>query len=91
MKMNRIRTASSCNSGASHKYAEIPDQIKYDSNLHIYPTKGMNYRVLNTEDKKILDIVIRKFKNYKAKEIRDFSDKISGAVGKQTALRMLSC
>ena len=46
--------------------------INYDSMLHIYPTKGMNYRVLGNNDKKVLDTVIKKFKNYKAQEIVDY-------------------
>ena len=46
--------------------------INYDSMLHIYPTKGMDYSVLSNEDKKALDAVIKKFKNYKAQEIVDY-------------------
>lgn len=46
--------------------------INYDSMLHIYPSKGMNYSVLSDKDKSILDAVIRKFKNYKAQEIVDY-------------------
>ncbi len=46
--------------------------INYDSMLHIYPTKGMDYSVLGDKEKKILDTVIKKFKNYKAKEIVDY-------------------
>ncbi len=48
------------------------ESYNYDSMLHIYPTNDMNYNVLSSEDKKILDTVIRKFKNYKAKEIIDY-------------------
>ena len=48
------------------------ESYNYDSMLHIYPTQNMDYSVLNTEDKKILDIVIEKFKNYKAKDIVDY-------------------
>ncbi len=48
------------------------ESYSYDSMLHIYPTPGMNYSVLTEEDKNILDAVIRKFKNYKAKEIVDY-------------------
>ena len=46
--------------------------INYDSMLHIYPTKGMDYSVLSNKDKKVLDAVIKKFKNYKAQEIVDY-------------------
>ena len=46
--------------------------INYDSMLHIYPSKGMDYSVLSDKDKFILDAVIRKFKNYKAQEIVDY-------------------
>lgn len=48
------------------------ESYNYDSMLHIYPTQGMDYSVLTTEDKKVLDAVIIKFKNYKAKEIVDY-------------------
>lgn len=42
----------------------------YDSTLfHIYPSKGIDYSVLSDDETKILDTVIRKFKNYKTKEI----------------------
>ncbi len=40
--------------------------------IHIYPCKGMDYRVLSDKDKTILDAVIRKFKDYKAQEIVDY-------------------
>lgn len=48
------------------------ESYNYDSMLHIYPTHGMDYSVLSAEDKKVLDAVIRKFKNYKAKDIVDY-------------------
>ena len=48
------------------------ESYNYDSILHIYPTKGMDYSVLTSQDKKVLDIVIGKFKNYKAKDIVDY-------------------
>lgn len=41
----------------------------YDSMLHVYPSTNPNYSILNTEEKEILDIVVRKFKNYKAADI----------------------
>ena len=44
----------------------------YDSMIHIYPSQNMDYSILNDDDKKILDKVIAKFKNYKAKEIVDY-------------------
>lgn len=46
--------------------------INYDSMLHVYPSKGMDYSVLSDKDKTILDVVIKKFKNYKAQEIVDY-------------------
>ena len=48
------------------------ESYNYDSMMHIYTTDGMDYSVLSAEDIKILDIVIRKFKSYKAKEIVDY-------------------
>lgn len=44
----------------------------YDTMLHIYPTAGMDYSVLSDQEKAILDKVIEKFKNYKAKDIVDY-------------------
>lgn len=44
----------------------------YDTMLHVYPTEGMDYSVLTDGEKEILDKVIEKFKNYKAKEIVDY-------------------
>ena len=48
------------------------ESLIYDSMLHIYPTKGMDYSVLSDNDKRVLDAVIKKFKNYKAQEIVDY-------------------
>ena len=48
------------------------ESYNYDSMLHIYPSQNMNYSILTSEDKEILDNVINKFKNYKAKEIVDY-------------------
>lgn len=45
---------------------------RYDSMLHIYPTKGMDYSVLTVDEKKVIDKVIKKFKNYRAKDIIDY-------------------
>ena len=44
----------------------------YDTMLHVYPTANMDYSVLTDEEKAILDKVIIKFKDYKAKKIRVF-------------------
>lgn len=44
----------------------------YDTMLHIYPTDNMDYSILNDKEKSILDKVIVKFKDYKAKEIIDY-------------------
>lgn len=41
----------------------------YDSMLHIYPGKNVDYSILNEEEKSILNMVVAKFKNYKASEI----------------------
>ncbi len=44
----------------------------YDPMLHVYPTPNMDYSVLTDEEKAILDKVIIKFKDYKAKDIVDY-------------------
>ena len=44
----------------------------YDTMLHIYPTDNMDYSILNDKEKSILDKVIVKFKDYKAKKIIDY-------------------
>lgn len=44
----------------------------YDTMLHVYPIVGMDYSILSDEEKAILDKVIEKFKNYKAKDIVDY-------------------
>ncbi len=41
----------------------------YDTMLHIYPTYDMDYSILSDDEKAILDKVIKKFKNFKAKDI----------------------
>ncbi len=46
--------------------------INYDSMLHIYPTEGMDYSILSDRDKTVLDIVIKKFMNYKAQDIVEY-------------------
>ena len=46
--------------------------FNYDSMLHIYPSKGIDYSVLSDKDTAILDVVIKKFKNYTAREIVDY-------------------
>lgn len=46
--------------------------FSYETMLHIYPSKSMDYSVLSNEEKVILDKVIKKFKNYKAKEIIEY-------------------
>ena len=48
------------------------ESYNYDSMLHIYPTKGMDYSILNDDEKEIIDKVINKFKNYKAKDIIEY-------------------
>ena len=44
----------------------------YDSMLHVYPVKDMDYSILSDGEKAILNKVIAKFKNYKAKEMVDY-------------------
>jgi putative zinc finger/helix-turn-helix YgiT family protein len=44
----------------------------YDTMLHVYPTANMDYSVLSDGEKDILDKVITKFKDYKAKDIVDY-------------------
>ena len=47
----------------------------YDVMLHVYPTENMDYSILSDGEKVILDKVIEKFKNYKAKDIVDYMHK----------------
>lgn len=44
----------------------------YDSMLHVYPSKDMDYSILSDEEKAVLDKVITKFKNYKAADIVNY-------------------
>lgn len=44
----------------------------YDTMLHVYPTANMDYSVLSDGEKAILNKVITKFKDYKAKDIVDY-------------------
>lgn len=44
----------------------------YDTKLYVYPTDGMDYSVLSDGEKAILDKVIEKFRNFKAKDIVDY-------------------
>ena len=44
----------------------------YDTMLHIYPTANMDYSVLTDSEINILDKVIAKFKDYKAKDIIEY-------------------
>lgn len=46
--------------------------FNYDTMLHIYPTANMDYSVLSDGEKAILNKVITKFKNYRAKNIVDY-------------------
>ncbi len=48
------------------------ESVNYGSMLHIYPSKGVDYGVLSSKEKKVLDMVINKFKNYKAQDIVDY-------------------
>ena len=51
------------------------ESYNYDSVFHIYPTKGMDYDVLTAEEKAVLDAVIKKFMDYKTKEIVEYMHK----------------
>ena len=44
----------------------------YDTMLHVYPSEKADYSVLSEEEKGILDIVVNKFRNFKASEIVDY-------------------
>ena len=44
----------------------------YDSRLHVYPNKNLDYSVLSAEDRAVLDAVISKFKDYKAADIVNY-------------------
>ncbi|MCM1540313.1 MAG: DUF4065 domain-containing protein [Blautia sp.] len=44
----------------------------YDSMLHVYPCGDMDYSILSDDEKAVLDQVIVKFRDYKAKEIVDY-------------------
>lgn len=44
----------------------------YDTMLHIYPVPDMDYSILSDEEKEIINSVIKKFKNFKAKEIVEY-------------------
>lgn len=44
----------------------------YDSMLHIYPTNGMDYSVLDDRERAIMDEVIAKFAGYNTREIVDY-------------------
>lgn len=41
----------------------------YDSMFHIYPASNADYSILSSEDRRTLDMVITKFRNYKASDI----------------------
>lgn len=44
----------------------------FETMLHVYPNNDIDYSILCDEEKSILDKVIAKFRNYKAKEIIDY-------------------
>lgn len=52
----------------------IKEEISYnyDSMLHVYPSENPDYSVLSRQEKSILDMVIKKFKNFKASEIVNY-------------------
>ena len=45
------------------------ESSKYESMFHIYPTENMDYSVLSESEKKVLDRVIKKFKDFDTKQI----------------------
>ena len=49
----------------------IQEEISYnyDTMLHVYPSKNVDYSIFSNEEKEILDSVIAKFKNCKASEV----------------------
>lgn len=53
----------------------INEEVSYNYDsvlLHVYPSKNVDYSILNDIEKEILDDVIKKFKNYKAFEIINY-------------------
>ena len=46
--------------------------FNYDTMLHVYPTANMDYSILSDGEKAILNKVITKFKDYKAKDIVNY-------------------
>lgn len=44
----------------------------YDTMLHVYPNEGIDCSVLSDREQAILDKVIKKFKNYKTKDIVEY-------------------
>lgn len=52
----------------------VQEEAGYDfeSMIHIYPGRGMDYSVLTDEEKEVLDQVIDKFKDFKTKEMVDY-------------------
>ena len=47
----------------------------YDTMLHVYPSQNIDYSVLSSTEKIVLEKVIAKFRNFKAKEIVDYMHK----------------
>ena len=59
----------------------------YDSMLHVYPSKYVDYSILTLKEKDILDRIIKKFKNFKASEIvkymheeKVYQETVNGAI-----------
>lgn len=53
----------------------------YDTMLHVYPSVGMDYSILDVTEKSILDKVITKFMDYKAKDIVEYMHEEKAYVG----------
>lgn len=58
----------------NHEKLNVQEEMSYnyDTILHVYPTEGMACSVLSDREKAILDKIIEKFRNYKAKGIVDY-------------------
>ncbi|MDD3368832.1 MAG: DUF4065 domain-containing protein [Lachnospiraceae bacterium] len=56
------------------KNLNVQEEVSYnyDSMIHVYPSKNVDYGVLSDDEKDTLDKVIIKFKNFKAKDIVDY-------------------
>jgi len=49
--------------------------VNYEIMYHFYPLDGVDYTILSSSERKILDAVIEKFREYKSKEIVEYMHK----------------